>query len=358
MDAPVSFEQGPGLPLWRPSNYSHEYYGPTTLRVGIEKSRNVMTVRLSDSIGMDAIAATAKDFGIYENMKTNLASSLGSNETTLIQMVSAYGMLINGGKKIEPSFIDRIQDRYGDTVYKRDGRTCPTCGPKIRWQEDMAVPTVNDNREQVTTPQRAYQMVSILEGAVQRGTGVRLRNIGFPVAGKTGTTNDSKDAWFIGFTPDLVFGAYVGFDKPRSLGRKATGSSIALPIVQQFLEGAKEAGYIEPLPFRVPSGVSMIQVNAKTGRRAYPGDANVIWEAFMSGETPDEQRTIYGGETVIFDEPDIDFNTLFNQPFGEEYQYDDMPPPQQGDMFDPNNPSLQAPPPIQNPSMQGTGGIY
>ena len=348
MDSPVSFSQGPGLPLWRPQNYSNEFYGPTTLRVGIEKSRNVMTVRLSDRIGMESIAATAKKFNIYENMQTNLASSLGSNETTLIQMVTAYGMLVNGGKKIEPSFIDRIQDRYGRTVSKRDNRECPTCGPKIKWQDDMAVPTLEDTREQVTPPQRAYQMVSILEGAVQRGTGIRLRNIGFPVAGKTGTTNDAKDAWFIGFTPNLVFGAYVGFDKPKSLGRKATGSSIALPIIEQFLTNANEAGYIPSLPFRVPSGVSMIQINAKTGRRAYPGDSNVIWEAFMSGETPDMQSTIYGGETVTFQEPDIDFNTLFENTSPSE------------DPYETNEDGLSPPitPPDSGPTLQGTGGIY
>lgn len=258
LDAPVSFSQGPGLPLWRPQNYSDKFYGPTTLRIGVEKSRNVMTVRLADKIGMKAIAETARDFGIYTNMQQNLASSLGSNETTLMKMVTAYGMLVNGGKKIEPSFIDRIQDRYGKTVYKRETRACNICGPKVKWSVGMDVPDIPDVRDQVTEPQRAYQMVSIMEGGVQRGTGVRMKNIGFPVAGKTGTTNDSKDAWFIGFTPDLVFGAYVGFDKPRSLGRKETGSSVALPIIQQFLEGAKDAGYIDPLPFRVPSGVSMI----------------------------------------------------------------------------------------------------
>jgi penicillin-binding protein 1A len=355
MDAPVAFEQGPGLPLWRPSNYSHEFYGPTTLRVGIEKSRNVMTVRLADKLGMDNIAKTAKKFGIDEDMNTNLASSLGSNETTLMQMVTAYGMLVNGGKRIEPSFIDRIQDRYGSTVYKRDRRDCATCGPRLKWQDDMPVPTLADARGQVTDPQRAYQMVSILEGAVKRGTGVRLRNIGFPVAGKTGTTNDAKDAWFIGFTPDLVFGAYVGFDRPKSLGRKATGSSIALPIIQQFLQDANEAGYIDPLPFRVPSGVSMIQVNAKTGRRAYPGDSNVIWEAFMSGETPDQQQTIYGGETLVFEEPSMNFYDMYNSASQMQESYN-MPMP-------PNFPSYGQMPiapaePQATPEMQGTGGIY
>ena len=355
MDAPVSFEQGPGLPLWRPQNYSDKFYGPTTLRVGVEKSRNVMTVRLADNVGMEAIANTAKKFGIYENMQKNLASSLGSNETTLIKMVSAYGVLVNGGKKIDPTFIDFIQDRYGQTVFKKDKRICSICGPKIQWQENMPVPTLNDIRPEITKPQRAYQIVSILEGAIQRGTGVRLKNIGFPMAGKTGTTNNSKDAWFIGFTPDLVFGAYVGFDQPKPLGKKETGSSVALPIIKQFLENAFAEKLIEPRPFRVPSGISLMQVNAKTGRRAYPDDTNIIWEAFMNGESPNMQQTIYGGETVVFEEPQIDYNDLF----------DTSTVPAPGSMYDsPYDPNLyerqlqQQPIPQNNPSLQGTGGIY
>lgn len=351
MDSPVAFPQGPGLPLWRPQNYSNEFYGPTTLRVGVEKSRNVMTVRLSDKIGMDAIANTSNRFGIYDDMQRNLASSLGSNETTLMRMVSAYGMIVNGGKKIDPSFIDRIQDRYGKTVFKRDARTCPTCGPMIKWNDGMNVPPVDDSREQVTPSQRAYQMTSIMEGVVQRGTATRLKDIGFPVAGKTGTTNDSKDAWFIGFTPDLVFGAYVGFDNPKPLGRKETGSSVALPIIQQFLEQAKNQDLIDPLPFRVPSGVSLIQVNAKTGRRAYSGDKNVIWEAFMSGESPDMQQTVYGGETVTFDEPAIDYQNMFDNAPINDNESDNNP----------YDPTPQAPI-INNqpatPAIQGTGGIY
>lgn len=360
MDSPASFSQGENMPLWNPQNYSRDFYGPTTLRIGIEKSRNVMTVRLADKIGMDAIAQTATEFGIYDDMQTNLASALGSNETTLMRMVTAYGMLVNGGKHVEPSFIDRIQDRYGKTVFKRDKRDCPLCGPKIKWQAGMPVPDVADSRETVTMPQRAYQMVSILEGAVQRGTGVRLRNIGFPVAGKTGTTNEAKDAWFIGFTPDLVFGAYVGFDQPKPLGRKETGSSVALPIIKDFLEQASDQGLIDPLPFRVPSGISMIQVNAKTGRRAYPGDDKVIWEAFQSGESPDMQQTIFGGETVIMQEPDIDFADLFATP--AENNNGDFVAPAPYQDYNPNaRPPRQGPvTPMdrQNPTMQGTGGIY
>jgi penicillin-binding protein 1A len=354
MDAPVSFEQGPGLPRWRPKNYSNDFYGPTTLRVGIEKSRNVMTVRLSDAIGMDKIAATAKDFGIHKAMKTNLASSLGSTETTLMQMVAAYGMLVNGGKAIEPSFIDRIQNRYGETIYKRVGQECPNCGPKIKWEDGLNVPEKDDNRTQVTDPKRAYQMVSILEGGVQRGTGVRLKNIGFPVAGKTGTTNDAKDTWFIGFTPDLVFGAYVGFDQPKPLGRNETGSSVALPIIKQFLEDAFAQDLIEPLPFRVPSGISLIQVNAKTGRRAYSGETNTIWEAFLNGESPAMQRVVYGGNSMLDgglgEEPD--FNSFF-QNIPQVNQGLSNGQPSQNSR---NNTSRDSS--SDDFILQGTGGIY
>ena len=371
MDSPATFSQGRGMPNWRPKNYSDDFYGPTTLRVGIEKSRNVMTVRLADKVGMEAVAETAKEFGIYDHMQTNLASALGSNETTLIRMVTAYGMLVNGGKKIEPSFVDRIQDRYGKTVFKRDHRECPTCGPKIKWQDDMPVPSVEDVRQQVTTPQRAYQMVSILEGAIQRGTGVRLKDIGFPVAGKTGTTNDSKDAWFLGFTPDLVFGAYVGFDQPQQLGRKETGSSVAIPIIQQFLEEAYKGDMIEPLPFRVPSGISLIQVNAKSGRRAQAGDSNLIWEAFMSGESPESQQTVYGGDTIIMRDNAYTYDDMYNtspngqtysdNPLYGDYDTEAAPQPQTQSPYGNRQPQQRAPSsrtPSSDPVLQGTGGIY
>lgn len=345
LDAPVSFEQGPGLPLWRPQNYSNEFYGPTTLRVGVEKSRNVMTVRLADKVGMEKIAETAKAFGIYDNLPPHLANSLGSQETTLERMAAAYAMLVNGGKKVSPSFIDRIQDRYGKTVFDRDGRACPNCGDMVAWKEGMPVPTVADNRTQVTSPQHAYQMVSILEGVIQRGTGVRLREIGYPIAGKTGTTNDYKDAWFMGFTPDLVVGVYVGFDDPKSLGNKEAGSRVALPIFKQFIEEALEQKLIDPLPFRVPPGISLVQVNARNGRRAMPGDSQVIWEAFLRGDNPDQQQTVYGGETVTFTEPAVDYSDYFN----------DIPNTNNGYMsYDPE----AVPPQMPNPSMQGTGGIY
>jgi penicillin-binding protein 1A len=343
LDAPVAFEQGPGLPLWKPQNYSDKFYGPTTLRLGIEKSRNVMTVRLADYIGMERISRTAKKFSIYDRMTTNLSASLGSNETTLINMTSAYGMFVNGGKKIQPKFIDRVQDRYGKTLYDNDDRSCVHCGPKIRWNENLTVPKIADSRETVTSPQHAYQITSILEGAVQRGTGVRLKNLPFPVAGKTGTTNDSKDAWFVGFTPNLVFGVYVGYDQPKSLGRKATGSSIAIPIVKSFLENAYDDGLINPTPFRIPSGISMMQVDAKTGRRSIPGiTKNTIWESFIKGQNIDNQQTIVGGNTVIsFDAPDMNYDTMYQQLNDNRIN----------EPIIENNKN-------ENPALQGTGGLY
>lgn len=294
LDAPFVLDQGPGLPKWRPTNYSHEYYGPTPLRVGVEKSRNLMTVRLAHHLGMEAIAETAKRFGVDDDMPLLLANSLGATETTIINLASAYASFVNGGKKVDPVFIDRIQTRNGQTIYRFDQRPCAQCGPRQPWQPSMAAPELPDTRQQITDPRRAYQMVSILEGAVQRGTGVRLRSLGYPLAGKTGTTNDSKDAWFMGFHPDLVVGVYVGFDNPETLGRRETGSSVALPIFKSFMEEALADQ--PPVPFRIPPGISLVQVNAENGVRARPGDQQVIWEAFLKGNEPDGTvRILEGG---------------------------------------------------------------
>ncbi|MBL4804404.1 MAG: penicillin-binding protein 1A [Alphaproteobacteria bacterium] len=294
LDAPFVIEDRPGH-FWSPTNYSNEYYGPTPIRVGVEKSRNLMTVRLADYLGMDIIVDIAKRFGVDEDMQPHLANSLGAGETTLVKMVSAYAVLVNGGKKIEPSFIDRIQDRRGDTIFRHDDRECVNCGPLVRWQGQQA-PEVPDTREQLVDARHAYQIVSILEGAVQRGTGVRLKELGRPLAGKTGTTNESKDTWFLGFSPDLVVGAYVGFDDPRSLGKRETGSSTALPVFKAFMA---EALKDEPLlPFRIPNGIRNVQINAETGARANPGDEKVIWEAFTEDTLPTENMYILDGTGI------------------------------------------------------------
>lgn len=285
LDAPFEYVQGPGLPLWRPENYSQEFYGPTPLRVGIEKSRNVMTVRLANAIGMDAVVAEAKKFGIVDDMPSLLSFSLGAKETTPLRLATAYGMIVNGGKKIAPSIIDRVQDRDGRTVWRTDDRRCEDCTGDA-WFAGMPTPELPDAREQIQDPRTAYQMVSMLEGVIQRGTGARLRGLGFPLAGKTGTTNDSHDAWFVGFTPDLVAAVYVGFDDPRTLGSHETGASVAVPIFQNFMVSAMKDR--PAIPFRVPPGLRMVRVDATTGASTLPSNKNAIWEAFIPGTEPQE----------------------------------------------------------------------
>ena len=282
LDAPITMDQGPGLPKWKPANYTQEFYGPTTLRIGMEKSRNLMTVRLADAVGMPAIADYSERLGIVDNLEEVLSMSLGAGETTALRMTSAYAMLVNGGKRIRPTVIDRVQDRFGQTLYKHDNRDCAGCEQQI-WT-GQAPPALPDNRAQVADPRSAYQMVSMLEGAIQRGTGVRAREIGKPLAGKTGTTNDYRDAWFVGFSPDLVAGVYVGFDEPRSLGSKEAGSRAALPIWKAFMEEALAEA--PATPFRIPEGIRLMRVSHATGRPAGPGDSDVIWEAFKPGEEP------------------------------------------------------------------------
>jgi len=294
LDAPFVIEDRPGN-FWKPSNYSGEYYGPTPIRVGVEKSKNLMTVRLADHVGMDKISDYAKKFGIDDDMPPLLANSLGAGETTLLNLTSAYAVLVNGGKKIEPTFIDRVQDRDGSTVFKHDERDCQNCGDRMRWR-GQSMPLVPDTREQIADPVTAYQMVSMLEGVVQRGTGVRIRSLGRPLAGKTGTTNESKDAWFVGFSPNLVVGVFVGFDEPKSLGKKETGSSVAVPIFKDFMgEALKD----EPItPFRIPPGVRQVQINAKTGARAGLSDDKVIWESFVMGTEPTGQMYILNASGI------------------------------------------------------------
>ncbi|MCM2343802.1 MAG: penicillin-binding protein 1A [Alphaproteobacteria bacterium] len=289
LDAPIVIDQGPGMPKWRPTNYKGEYFGPTTLRIGVEKSRNLMTVRLAHFLGMDAIIETVKKFGVVEKMEPHLAYSLGAGETTVLRMTTAYAQLVNGGKKITPTMIDRIQDRHGVTIYRHDQRPCENCGPLLEWNNQYT-PIIPDNREQLTDPRYAYQMTSILEGVVERGTAVRLKDLGYPLGGKTGTTNESRDAWFVGFTADLAVGVYVGFDNPESLGKRETGSSLAVPIFREFMETALKD--VPPTPFRVPPGIKQVQINAATGALAQPGDNKLIWEAFLAGSEPSSQMFI------------------------------------------------------------------
>jgi penicillin-binding protein 1A len=282
LDAPFVYDQGPGLPKWKPKNYSGEYYGPSTLRTGIEKSRNLMTVRLAQAVGMDKVAAQAETFGIDDDFPRLLAASLGAGETTLLRLTTAYAMLANGGKRITPTLIDRIQDRLGKTIYKHDARACQEC-TDVFWT-GQSIPAIPDQRDQIADPLSVYQIVHIMEGVIERGTGVRLRDLGVPMAGKTGTTNDSIDTWFMGFTPDLVVGTFVGFDEPRTLGNRETGSHTALPIFKAFMTEALKGKSVRPFP--VPPGIQFVRIDHDTGRLARPGDSSVILEAFKPGRLP------------------------------------------------------------------------
>ncbi len=290
LDAPLEVDTGSGV--WRPENYEGKFYGPSTLRFGIERSRNVMTVRLAQDIGMPLIGEYAKRFGIYDSLPPYLSFSLGAGETTLLRMVGAYAMFDNGGKKVQPTLIDRIQDRYGRTLYKHDARECRGCAAP-KW-ENQSEPTLVDKRERVIDAMTAYQITSMMEGVVQRGTaaGVGIpKEVGKPIAGKTGTTNDEKDVWFIGFSPDLVVGVFMGYDKPRHIGDRATGGALAAPIFKDFMKVAladKPA-----VPFRVPAGIKLIRVDPKTGMRA-GGGGPVILEAFKPGTAPPDNYAAMG----------------------------------------------------------------
>ncbi|MBK3734627.1 penicillin-binding protein 1A [Azospirillum brasilense] len=294
MDAPFEYDPGHGQPIWRPENFSHEFYGPTPLRAGIEKSRNVMTVRLAQAVGMDKVKAVAENFGITDNLQPYLPMSLGAGETTVLRLATAYAMLANGGKRVGPTFIDRVQDRNGKTIFRHDTRPCAACN-QVAWSDGLTVPAVADTREQVNDPRTVYQMVSMLEGVVQRGTATKLLSLGKPLAGKTGTTNDSHDAWFMGFSPDLVVGTYIGFDQPRSLGARETGGSAAVPVFKDVMEVALKD---QPAtPFRVPRGLRLVRVNPENGRLAQPGERKAIWEAFIPGTepNPDQPQMVLDG---------------------------------------------------------------
>lgn len=361
LDAPFVIEQAPG-DYWRPTNYSNEFYGPTPIRVGIEKSRNLMTVRLADHIGMETVIDYAERFDIADEMQPFLSYALGAGETTLLRLTTAYAMLVNGGKTITPTFIDRIQDRYGATIFSHDIRPCPNCGNLILW-DMQETPLVPDTRKQIADDRSTYQVVSILEGVVQRGTGRKIASLDRPLAGKTGTTNESKDTWFIGFSPDLAVGVFIGFDDPKSLGKRETGSSVAAPVFKAFMKGALKDK--APTPFRVPAEVRHVRINAETGRTAGPSDKKVIWEAFVSGTEPNvddfvlDTKVISGGGMV---DP-------YGDPYGyEQFGYDDYAhssdgpieniSPSSGISTDTNSGTT-----IQNdfstdPALLGTGGLY
>ncbi len=299
LDAPFVIEQGPGLPQWRPSNYTKKFYGLSTMRLGVEKSRNLMTVRLAQTIGMERVVDVAKRFGVVDDMPPLLAYSLGAGETTLLRLTTAYAMLVNGGKRIAPTLIDRIQDRYGRTTFRHDARECTECRAS-QWRA-QTVPEIPDTREEVTDPASAYQVVSMLEGVIRRGTGVRIRAVGKPLAGKTGTTNDSRDTWFVGFSPDLAVGVFVGFDEPTSLGKRETGSSVAVPVFRDFMIEALESK--PAVPFRIPPGIRLVRIEAASGRLARPGGDRIILEAFKPGTVPSGNEDTPAGVSATITGP-------------------------------------------------------
>jgi penicillin-binding protein 1A len=273
---------------WKPGNFSSgKFYGPSPLRLGIEFSRNLMTVRLANAVGMEKIADTAKRFGVDENMSPVLAMALGSGESTLLKLTTAYAMMVNGGKRLQPSFVDRIQDRFGKTQYRHDTRPCEECVGDAAVLDKVPLPAWNP--EQVDDPISIYQIVTMLQGVIDRGTATRARIDGVPLAGKTGTSNESKDTWFIGFSSDLVVGVFVGFDQPKTLGPNETGGRAAAPIFGEFMKQALQ--YYPAYPFRAPEGVRLVQISRKSGKLPEGGETDVIMEAFRPGTEPGAEPT-------------------------------------------------------------------
>ncbi|OFW80447.1 MAG: hypothetical protein A2887_03445 [Alphaproteobacteria bacterium RIFCSPLOWO2_01_FULL_40_26] len=286
MDEEISLDQGVGLPPYQPTNYSGEFYGPTTLRTGLEQSRNVTTVRMADEVGLDNVADVVRRFGVNDDPQKIYSLVLGSTETTVLRLATAYAMMVNGGKKITPSMIEKIQDREGKTIYRRDKRECNDCfisnlNDYVEKDiEQLPLPVLSEIREEITDSATAYQITHMLQGVAERGTAAQARSIGKIIGGKTGTTNNSYDSWFVGFSPDLVTAVYVGFDIPKSLGAAETGASVALPIFTDFM---KEALKDKPsTPFRVPSSVKFVKIDRETGKYPTPTTAKgkIFFEAF------------------------------------------------------------------------------
>ena len=278
LDAPIVLKQGEDLKMWKPENYGKKFYGLSTLRTGIEKSRNLMTVRIAQDLGLNKITTLTKKLNIYENPDELMSISLGSAETTLLRLTSAYSSFVNGGKLVNPIMIDRIQDSEGDTIYNSETRTCKEC-EKISYLSKK-IPKIDNNFQQIFSPQTAYQITSMLEGAVKRGTGKNLRDLNLDLAGKTGTTNKNTDTWFIGFTSNLVVGVYVGFDEPKSLGKYETGAKTALPIFKSFIK--KTISKDNARPFKVSKDLKMMVIDAKTGQKANYGSSDTIIEAYKN----------------------------------------------------------------------------
>ncbi len=298
-DGPLAIEAGDGT-TWSPENYTGQYYGPTTLRRGLELSRNAMTARVAYEMGPERMLEYGQRLGVYDDRtQAVFALALGAGETTLMRLTTAYGEFVNGGKRVTPIIIDRIQDRNGATVFRRDQRQCPDCGAP--WRSGMAPPLLPDTRERVLDPVTAYQIVSMTEGVIARGTGTIIRSIEKPLGGKTGTTNDYKDAWFVGYSPDLVAGVWVGFDTPKNMGDGETGGGVASPIFRDFMADALKD--TPAIPFRIPQGVRLVRIDPITGLLPGPASTETILEAFKPGTEPSAAQAaspfVFGGTDPI-----------------------------------------------------------
>ena len=299
LDAPLVLDQGTDLKMWKPENYGKKFYGPSTLRIGLEKSRNLMTVRIAQNLGVDKVAEFSKNLGIYENPDELLSISLGSAETTLLKLTSAYSAFVNGGKLVSPILIDRVQDSEGNTILNNENRSCLNCDKLSYTGKDF--PNVGNNFKQVFSPQTAYQITSLLEGVVKRGTGKKLRDLNLNLAGKTGTTNKNTDAWFIGFTSNYVIGVYVGMDNPQPLGKFETGSKTALPIFKEFIESAIRKS--DARPFKVADGITMMVVDPTTGQKAKFSSKDTILEAYKS-------KNVIDGKVLYSNNNRLDTNNI------------------------------------------------
>ena len=299
LDAPIVLDQGDDLKMWKPENYGKKFYGPSTLRVGLEKSRNLMTVRIAQDLGITKIINFSKNLGIYDSPEELLSISLGSAETTLLKLTSAYSVFINGGKLVAPILIDRIQDSEGKTIFNNDKRKCLNCDQISYLGEDY--PAIKNNYKEVFSPQTAYQMTSILEGVVQRGTAKKLKDLNLNIAGKTGTTNKNTDTWFIGFTSNLLIGVYVGSDNPTPLGRYETGSKTALPIFKEFIK--KIVKKSEARPFKAAAGTVMMVVDPLTGQKAKFNSKNTIIEVY-------KKQNVVNGKVLYSNSNRLDDNNI------------------------------------------------
>ena len=299
LDAPLVLEQGIDLKKWKPENYGKKFYGPSTLRIGLEKSRNLMTVRIAQNLGIDKVANFSNAIGIYDNPEELLSISLGSTETTLLKLTSAYSAFVNGGKLVKPILIDRVQDSEGNTIVNNENRKCINCDQISFTSKEY--PKIEDNYKQVFSPQTAYQMTSLLEGVIKRGTGKKLNKLKLNLAGKTGTTNENTDAWFVGFTSNFVIGVYVGMDNPSPLGKFETGSKTALPIFGKFVQKAIKKS--DARPFKVAEEITMMVVDPLTGQKAKNYSKNTIMEAYKS-------KNVVDGKVLYSNNDRLDSNNI------------------------------------------------